>query len=75
MSKSWASFTTFGIPCVEGKLTLKGWLPNEGIRESDARILIMGEPNGGMSALDGRVVRGQRLSGRCRFITHAKVRG
>jgi hypothetical protein len=75
MSKSWASFATFGRPSVEGKETLKGWMPNDGIRESDARVLVIGGPNGGMSSLDGKAVREQRLAGRCGFITSAKVRG
>jgi hypothetical protein len=44
------------------------------MRESDARILVIGGSNGGMSALDGRVVSGQRLAGRCGFITSEKVR-
>jgi hypothetical protein len=52
----------------------EGRLPNEGMRESDARILVIGGSNGGMSALDGRVVSGQRLAGRCGFITSEKVR-
>jgi hypothetical protein len=75
MPKSWTSFATFGRPSVERKETLKGWRPNEGIRESDARILVIGGPNGGMSAVDGRGLREQRLAGRCGFITSAKVRG
>jgi hypothetical protein len=74
MSKSWASFATFGRPSVEGKETLKGWMPNEGVSESDARILVIGGPNGGISAVDGRGLRRQRLVGRCGFITSAKVR-
>ena len=64
---------------MERKETLKGWRPNEGIRESDARILVIGGPNGGMSAVEGRgandAVRTQRLAGRCAFITSAKTRG
>jgi hypothetical protein len=82
MSKSWASFATFGRPSVEGKETLKGWIPalgNGRTRESDARILVIGGPNGGMSAVEGRgandAVRTQRLAGRCAFITSAKTRG
>jgi hypothetical protein len=45
------------------------------MREGDTRILVIGGPNGGMSALDGRAVRGQRLDGRCGFGTSVKIRG
>jgi hypothetical protein len=73
MSKSWASFASFGRPSGEGK-ELKGWLSNEGMRESDARILVIGGPNGGMPAVDRRGLRSERLAGRFAFITSTKAR-
>lgn len=80
MSKSWASFATFGKSSIRGKGILQGWSPafEHGTRESEARIFVIGGPNEGMSPIEGKTandaVKSQNLAVRCGLITSPRFR-
>ncbi|KAJ6466845.1 Alpha/Beta hydrolase protein [Mycena sanguinolenta] len=78
-SRSWSTFAALGRPTLASKDTLQGWEPSYAVGDGmmDAEIYVVGGPEPGMSALEGRGanpdVAAQRLRERCEFLNREDI--